>query len=47
MTLGVDLGDGWVEVTQGVARGMQVATSGVSRLADGTPVVVRADVPGA
>jgi membrane fusion protein (multidrug efflux system) len=48
VTLGVDLGDGWVEVTQGVTRGMQVATSGVSRLADGTPVVVRGDgAPGA
>lgn len=48
VALGVDLGDGWVEITQGVSRGMQVATSGVSRLADGTPVVVRADAaPGA
>jgi membrane fusion protein (multidrug efflux system) len=46
--LGVDLGDGWVEITQGVSRGMTVATSGVSRLADGTPVQVRTDTaPGA
>jgi membrane fusion protein (multidrug efflux system) len=43
VVLGVDLGDGWVEVTQGVSRGMQVVTSGLSRLADGTPVVVRDD----
>lgn len=48
VTLGVDLGDGWVEVAQGVGRGSQVATSGLSRLADGTPVAVRGDAdPGA
>ncbi len=48
VVLGVDLGDGWVEVAQGVARGAQVATSGLTRLADGTPVAVRADAaPGA
>jgi len=48
VVLGVDLGDGWVEVTEGVGRGSQVATSGLSKLADGTPVVVRADTsPGA
>jgi len=48
VVLGVDLGDGWVEVTEGVGRGTQVATSGLSKLADGTPVVVRADAsPGA
>jgi len=46
--LGVDLGDGWVEVTQGVSKGMQVATSGLSKLADGTEVQVRAAAaPGA
>jgi len=44
VTLGVDLGDGWIEVTEGVARGLQVVTSGLSRLADGTPVTVRDDV---
>jgi membrane fusion protein (multidrug efflux system) len=43
VTLGVDLGDGWVEVAQGVSRGMPVVTSGLSRLADGTPVTVRED----
>jgi len=48
VTLGVDLGDGWVEVAQGVGQGRQIATSGLSKLADGTAVVVRADVaPGA
>jgi len=48
VTLGVDLGDGWVEVVQGVATGMQVATSGLAKLADGTEVVVRTDAaPGA
>jgi membrane fusion protein (multidrug efflux system) len=46
--VGVDLGDGWVEITQGVSKGMQVATSGLSKLADGTEVQVRADAsPGA
>jgi membrane fusion protein (multidrug efflux system) len=45
VTLGVDLGDGWVEVTHGVSRGMPVVTSGLSRLADGTPVSVREDAP--
>jgi membrane fusion protein, multidrug efflux system len=43
--LGVDLGDGWVEVVDGVGQGKQVATSGLARLADGTEVVVRTDVP--
>jgi membrane fusion protein (multidrug efflux system) len=48
VVLGVDVGDGWVEVARGVALGAQVATSGVSRLADGTAVVIRTDVaPGA
>jgi membrane fusion protein (multidrug efflux system) len=48
VALGVDLGDGWVEISQGVARGAQVVTSGLSRLADGTRVTVRADgTPGA
>ena len=48
VVLGVDLGDGWVEIAEGVARGVQVVTSGLSKLADGTPVVVRADAaPGA
>lgn len=45
VSLGVDLGDGWVEITQGVAPDMQVATSGLTKLADGTEVVVRADAP--
>ena len=43
--VGVDLGDGWVEVVQGVAQGKQVATSGLAKLADGTEVVIRSDVP--
>ena len=48
VTLGVDLGDGWVEIAQGVSKGMEVATSGLSKLADGTAVQVRADTaPGA
>jgi membrane fusion protein (multidrug efflux system) len=48
VVLGVDVGDGWVEITSGVGPDMQVATSGVSRLAEGTQVVVRADgAPGA
>ncbi len=48
IALGVDLGDGWVEVTQGVTRGMQVATSGLSRLTEGAQVTVRdAAAPGA
>jgi RND family efflux transporter MFP subunit len=45
VALGVDLGDGWVEITQGVAKGMQVATSGLSKLANGTAVQIRADAP--
>lgn len=45
VVLGTDLGDGWVEVTEGVTRGMQVATSGLSRLAEGVRVSIRADVP--
>jgi hypothetical protein len=45
VTLGVDLGDGWVEIAEGVSQGKQVATSGLSKLADGTQVVVRTDVP--
>jgi membrane fusion protein, multidrug efflux system len=46
--LGVDLGDGWVEIAEGVQQGRQVATSGLGKLADGTAVVVRTDVaPGA
>ena len=48
VALGVDLGDGWVEVATGIAAGKQVATSGLSKLANGTQVVVRTDVsPGA
>ena len=43
--LGVDLGDGWVEVVQGVTAGKQVATSGLGKLADGTAVAIRTDVP--
>jgi len=45
ITLGTDLGDGWVEVAEGASRGMQVATSGLARLADGVRVNIRADVP--
>lgn len=45
VAVGVDLGDGWVEITQGVSRGQNVATSGLSKLADGTQVQVRADAP--
>ena len=45
---GVDLGDGWVELAEGITQGKQVATSGLSKLADGTRVVIRTDVaPGA
>lgn len=48
VVLGVDLGDGWVEITQGISKGQQVATSGLSKLADGTQVQVRGDgAPGA
>ena len=48
VSLGIDLGDGWVEIAQGIAQGKQVATSGLSKLADGTEVVIRTDVaPGA
>jgi len=43
--LGVDLGDGWVEIAEGMSQGKQVATSGLSKLADGTQVVVRTDLP--
>jgi len=43
--LGADLGDGWVEIAEGVSHGKQVATSGLSKLADGTQVVIRTDVP--
>jgi len=42
---GVDLGDGWVEIARGITQGKAVATSGLSKLADGTPVVVRDDQP--
>jgi membrane fusion protein (multidrug efflux system) len=45
VTVGVDLGDGWVEIADGISQGKQVATSGLSKLADGTQVVVRTDVP--
>ena len=45
VTLGVDLGDGWIELAEGLTQGKQVATSGLSKLADGTQVVVRTDVP--
>ena len=45
VTLGSDLGDGWVEIATGVARGADVATSGLSRLSDGAPVVVKSDAP--
>ena len=45
VTLGVDLGDGWIEIAEGISQGKQVATSGLSKLADGTQVVVRTDVP--
>jgi membrane fusion protein (multidrug efflux system) len=45
VVLGTDLGDGWVEVAEGVAQGKAVATSGLSKLAHGTAVIVRTDVP--
>lgn len=41
IVLGADLGDGWVEVTEGVSQGEQVATSGLSRLTEGAEVTVR------
>jgi membrane fusion protein (multidrug efflux system) len=41
IVLGADLGDGWVEVTDGVTQGMQVATSGLSKLTEGAQVTVR------
>jgi membrane fusion protein (multidrug efflux system) len=45
---GVDLGDGWIQLAEGITHGKQVATSGLSKLADGTQVVIRTDVaPGA
>lgn len=48
VTIGVDLGDGWVEVLQGVTRGQLVVTSGLSRLTDGATVAVReSTTPGA
>jgi membrane fusion protein (multidrug efflux system) len=45
VTLGTDLGDGWVEIASGLQRGVDVATSGLSRLSDGAPVTVKTDVP--
>ena len=45
VVLGVELGDGWVEVAEGVSQGKQVATSGLSKLADGTAIILRNDVP--
>jgi len=45
VTLGSDLGDGWVEIASGLPRGVDVATSGLSRLSDGARVSVRADAP--
>jgi membrane fusion protein (multidrug efflux system) len=42
---GIDLGDGWVEVTRGVSLGMSVATSGLAKLVSGTRVHVRAAAP--
>ena len=45
VTLGSDLGDGWVEIASGLGRGTDVATSGLSRLAEGSPVTVRTDAP--
>lgn len=47
VALGVDLGDGWVEIAQGVARGVSVVTTGLSKLVDGSKVVVRAGEAGA
>src|SRR5207245_10276081 len=35
VALGVDLGDGWVEVATGIAGGKQVATGGRSKVATG------------
>ena len=45
VTLGSDLGDGWVEIASGLPRGVAVATSGLSRLSDGVRVSVKADAP--
>jgi membrane fusion protein (multidrug efflux system) len=48
VTVGVDLGDGWVEILQGVTRGQVVVTSGLSRVTDGAAVAVRDEAaPGA
>jgi membrane fusion protein (multidrug efflux system) len=45
VTLGSDLGDGWVEIASGLPRGVEVATSGLSRLSDGAPVSVKTSAP--
>lgn len=45
VTLGSDLGDGWVEIASGLPRGVEVATSGLSRLSDGALVSVKSDTP--
>ena len=45
VTLGSDLGDGWVEIATGLARGAEVATSGLSRLSDGARVAVKTGAP--
>jgi multidrug efflux pump subunit AcrA (membrane-fusion protein) len=45
VTLGSDLGDGWVEIASGLPRGVDVATSGLSRLSDGARVSVKAGAP--
>ena len=45
VTLGSDLGDGWVEIASGLPRGVDVATSGLSRLSDGARVSVKTDAP--
>jgi membrane fusion protein (multidrug efflux system) len=48
VTVGVDLGDGWVEILQGITRGQVVVTSGLSRVTDGALVAVRDEAsPGA
>jgi membrane fusion protein (multidrug efflux system) len=43
VALGSDLGDGWVEVASGLPRGVDVATSGLSRLSDGARVSIKTD----
>ena len=45
VTLGVDLGDGWVEVTHGVRAACRSPPAGSRKLADGTPSTVAPTQP--